>query len=229
MLLSKKIIIVSQDSKVSKFFPSECQMEIVSSINFLDTGIFGFAPDLIVVDSIYDVDILKIRKNENLSFVPVLILSDNLSMIKKFSDIVFCPRVMICSKFVLENDKIKKRIIQIIESKKSFLPPKTSSIAKKSLKFIEEHFGENLTRESIAKNVECNVDYLSRIFKKEMGLKLWDYVLEIRLAEAKILLERTGLNVQDISSKTGFNDLSYFDRAFKNRFSKSPKEIREEK
>ena len=86
MIASKKIVIVTQDSKIAKLFPSECQMEIVSSINFLDTMLYGFVPDLIVIDSVYDVDIQQIRKNENFTYVPFLVLSENLSLLTKFFD-----------------------------------------------------------------------------------------------------------------------------------------------
>ena len=227
MIASKKIVIVTQDSKIAKLFPSECQMEIVSSINFLDTMLYGFVPDLIVIDSVYDVDIQQIRKNENFTYVPFLVLSENLSLLTKFFDMLNLPRVMLCSSHVLENQKVKKRVIQILESRKSFLPPKTSAAVKNSLRFIGERFNENLTREIIAKNAGTCTDYLSRNIKKEMGLNLWDYVLAVRINEAKILLERTGLSVKEIASKTGFNDPSYFNRIFRREFGLAPGKIRE--
>ena len=95
MIASKKIVIVTQDSKIIRHFPSECQLEVVSSIKFLDTMIYGFIPDLIVVDSIYDFDVQQLRRNENFRFIPVLILSENLSLLTRFSDMLNLPRVMI--------------------------------------------------------------------------------------------------------------------------------------
>ena len=228
MIASKKIVIVTQDSKIIRHFPSECQLEVVSSIKFLDTMIYGFIPDLIVVDSIYDFDVQQLRRNENFRFIPVLILSENLSLLTRFSDMLNLPRVMICSLHLIENPEVKKRIRQILESRKSFLPPKTSSIVKLSLRFIEDRFAENITREMIAKNVGSCADYLSRVFKKEMGLNLWDYVMAVRVSEAKILLERTGLSVKEIAAKTGFRDPSYFNRVFRREFGLAPGSIRDD-
>ena len=224
--MSKKIAIVSQNSKVTEYFPMDCQIEIVSSIQFLDSVLYGFVPDLIVVDSIYDIDVLQIRKNKNFFDIPLLILSENLSFLTKFFDLLNFPRIMLCSTNFLENPKIKKRIEKILESKQSFLPPKTSALVKLSQRFIGERFGENLTREMISKNVKTSCDYLSRIFKTELGLNLWDYVLLVRLNEAKILLEHSGLSVKEISQKTGFHDPAYFNRMFHREFNISPGKIR---
>lgn len=226
MVASKKIVIITQDSKIARFFPQECQIEILSSVKFIDTMVYGFLPDLIVIDSVYDVDVLQIRSNENFVFIPVLLLSENVSLFTHFSEMLNLPRVMLCSSHVLGNENVRKRISRIIESRKSFLPPKTSMLVKQSLIFIGERFNEKLTRDAVAKNVGACPDYLSRIFKKEMGLNLWDYVLAIRLAEAKILLERTGLEIKEVASKTGFGDPGYFDRAFKNEFGVTPGSIR---
>ncbi|MBQ1662746.1 MAG: helix-turn-helix transcriptional regulator [Treponema sp.] len=226
MLASKKIVIVTQDSKIARHFPSDCQMEIVSSIKFLDTMLYGFVPDMIVVDSVYDVDVQQIRRNENFSYTPILILSENLSLLTHFSQMLNLPRLMLCSSHVIENQKVKKRITQILESRKSFLPPKSSASVKLSLRLIGERFNENLTRDLISKNVGTSSDYLSRVFKKEMGLNLWDYVLAVRTSEAKILLERTGLSIKDVAAKTGFTDPAYFTRVFHKEYGIAPTRIR---
>ena len=81
--------------------------------------------------------------------------------------------------------------------------------------YIETHFKEELTRESLASEVFMNPDYLSKLFKKNTGSSLMDYVTKVRIERAKELLERTVLPISEIAIETGYSNTAYFTKMFK--------------
>ncbi len=69
-----------------------------------------------------------------------------------------------------------------------------------------------------------NEKYMGRLFKKEMGITFHQYCLLLRLQKAEALLLRTSDKVIDIALECGFNNISYFNRAFKAQYGMSPSE-----
>ncbi len=101
-----------------------------------------------------------------------------------------------------------------------------SSFVQKAVRYIEQHLGEELSREDIANHVYLNSAYLSRLFKKETGQSLTDYILELRIAKVKPLLERTNLKISDIAQTVGYDNFSHFTKMFKKATGLTPFEYR---
>lgn len=101
-----------------------------------------------------------------------------------------------------------------------------SMSVEKTLKYIDANFTGKLEREEMAKNVYLNADYLSRIFRKEMGMSISDYIIMLRMDMAKDLLRNTNLSITQISEKCGYSNFSYFAKMFKKSFGLSPIEFR---
>lgn len=102
------------------------------------------------------------------------------------------------------------------------------SIAEEIKQYIHEHYGDDLTRNDLAEIVYLNPDYLARLFKRETGVSLGSYVIQVRIAAAKHLLETTNLSVYTIASKTGYSNYSYFSKLFKQEVGLSPNEYKKE-
>lgn len=83
-----------------------------------------------------------------------------------------------------------------------------------------------LSRKDIAKHVFLNEDYLSRLFKKEVGIPLSNYIMEERIKLAKDLLRRTDLSVSDVATSVGYSNFSHFTKIFKKQIGVNPKEFR---
>ena len=81
--------------------------------------------------------------------------------------------------------------------------------------YIADNLSMKIQREELAKMVYLNPDYLSKLFHKQVGMTLGEYILEKRLALAKQLLINTDLSIADISQRVGITDASYFIRTFK--------------
>jgi len=76
--------------------------------------------------------------------------------------------------------------------------------------------------------VHVSSGYLGRIFKKETGLALTDYIIKKRVAVAKQLLTKTSLSVTDVSARVGITYSSYFTKIFKEQVGMTPQEYRQQ-
>lgn len=87
-----------------------------------------------------------------------------------------------------------------------------------------EYFGKRLTDMSTITGK--STEHISRSFKKYLGITASEYQNEQRLIYAANLLINTNLSIIDICFESGFQNLSYFYRRFKKRFSESPQSFR---
>ncbi|WP_238948112.1 AraC family transcriptional regulator [Clostridium sp. YIM B02569] len=89
------------------------------------------------------------------------------------------------------------------------------------LTFIESHLSEDLSLDKISHHFSMDKSYLGRLFKKETGSTIYNYILLKRISLAKQLLSE-GKNVSETCSLSGFNDYSNFIRTFKKITGSSP-------
>ncbi|MCR5341984.1 MULTISPECIES: response regulator transcription factor [unclassified Butyrivibrio] len=94
------------------------------------------------------------------------------------------------------------------------------------LKYVDEHFREDISREQLSVMFFFDPDYITKIFKKETGMSYKNYVIEKRLSLAKELLTESDYPIHDISQYVGYDNYSYFTRLFKKSFGVTPIEFR---
>lgn len=94
-------------------------------------------------------------------------------------------------------------------------PKVYSSLAVKTVEYIETHYSEQLTVEEIANQLSVNRSHLSRVFRNHMDISIRDYLLGVRINRAAFLLSLTDEPVQTIADQVGFNSLVVFSRMFK--------------
>lgn len=92
--------------------------------------------------------------------------------------------------------------------------------------YIFEFHNRDLKLSQLAKLFFLNPDYLCRLFRKETGMSFSEYVNDIRISQAKSLLELTNDGIMDISLQIGFNNVTYFNYLFKKATGISPKQYR---
>ncbi|TAH67357.1 MAG: response regulator [Anaerolineaceae bacterium] len=93
-------------------------------------------------------------------------------------------------------------------------------------KYIRNHINEELTRKTLASKVYLSPDYLSHVFREKTGQSLSSFILSERIKKAKDLLLFSKMSIRDIAINTGFSNISYFSRQFKNQTGKTPQEFR---
>lgn len=95
-----------------------------------------------------------------------------------------------------------------------------------SIDYIHKHFKESIRLETLAKIEHYHPVYYSTWFKKKTGKSLKDYIAELRLQEARHLLNSTGLSMSGISEELGFENSSSFTRWFVKSEGISPQKYR---
>jgi AraC-like DNA-binding protein len=88
------------------------------------------------------------------------------------------------------------------------------------------HCHEELSVEALARAFATNRTTLQARFKKGTGMSVGQYVIQLRVQIAALLLRDTSLTVSEIMERTGFNDPSHFARMFRRHTSRSPSDFR---
>lgn len=96
------------------------------------------------------------------------------------------------------------------------------------LRYIQEHYDEKIGLSDLADKFDINNAYLSRIFKKETGVGLTDYINGIRVKEAQKLILETNKKMYEIAELTGFNNTQRFFSIFKKHVGQSPGDFRKQ-
>lgn len=92
---------------------------------------------------------------------------------------------------------------------------KYSKKIKNALQYIDKNLSIGFTLEDVAEHIRLHPNYLSTIFKKEVGLSFTDYVLSEKIQEAKMLLKHSNYTLSEISGILNFGSKSYFIKCFR--------------
>lgn len=92
--------------------------------------------------------------------------------------------------------------------------------------YIDSHYKETLSLEGLADQTFVNKNYLARLFKEMFGMSVGGYIQLVRIEKAKELLRFTDMGIEKIGYECDYNDLNYFNRAFKKVEGCSPSEFR---
>jgi two-component system, response regulator YesN len=98
--------------------------------------------------------------------------------------------------------------------------------AEYACRYVLAHFHENVNRDRMAEMVHLSPGYFSNLFRSEVGTSFSDYLIMVRIENAKAMLRRFELSVEAISKRCGFNSLAHFSRTFKDRCGLSPLKYR---
>ncbi len=92
--------------------------------------------------------------------------------------------------------------------------------------YIELHFRDNISLKTIANTFFMNPVYMGQLFKKTYGVYFKDFLLNLRLTEAKKLLRQTNKRVYEIAEEVGFGSADYFVTQFEKSEGITPSEYR---
>lgn len=102
----------------------------------------------------------------------------------------------------------------------------TKSQMEQIVQYIQNHIERDIRRTEIAEEFYLNPDYLSRLFKKEMGVQLKDFIVAEKMKVAQNLLRTTALPVSMVAAKVGYTNFSHFSQVYKKIIGRSPAEDR---
>ena len=115
----------------------------------------------------------------------------------------------ICTK--MENSK-EKEAVSVIDRAKAY---------------IEKNFRKDISLDDVSREVDISPYYFSKLFKQETGKNFIEHLTEIRLKNARELLQNSQLSIKEICAQLGYSDPNYFSRIFKKYEGVTPSEFRE--
>ena len=97
------------------------------------------------------------------------------------------------------------------------------SFVEKAVEYVQEHYGEqNLSVETICRNLGVSTAYFPTLFKKETGKTFINYLTDCRMEKAVELLLEQDEKTYIVAQKVGYADPNYFSYVFKRKFGVSP-------
>ena len=105
--------------------------------------------------------------------------------------------------------------------------PRTSGYVERCRDYVRKHYREKIYLNDVASALGLSPTYLSRLFKKETGGCLQDFVNEERVFRAANLLLYSELSLSEIANYIGFPNQSYFGKIFKQYKSMTPRAFRD--
>ncbi len=219
------ILVVDDDSQARQLYADVIAAHLGGStvlmaedgeqaIKLLDTHVPGLVIlDLLMphVDGFDVLDVLRTRPSTQR--VPVIILSGKVLTPDDVARLSH-PRVTFQAKELLSDGELAEALRRVWVGEE-VLPQPTSLVVKRAIAHLQQRHAEELTRQDIALAVGVSEDYLSRIFRQEIGLTPWEFLSRYRVYRAKMLLRASDAPILQIAGQVGFSDLSYFNRVFR--------------
>ncbi len=245
--LNKEIILLVEDnSDVRAYITDQLEKEynVFAAVNGED-GILNAQreiPDLIITDVMmpkmngYEFS-KKIRSDEKTSHIPIIMLTAKAGFNDKIEGLESGIDAYLIKPFSLK--ELRVRIRNLIDQRKQLRkqfsqstiikPSEVSAVSsdraflEKTLGIIEKHFDdENFNVEILARQTNMSMSQLNRKLNALIDQPGGKLINSVRLQRAADLLKNNAGNVTEICFKVGFNDQSYFARAFRKQFGCSP-------
>ena len=93
-------------------------------------------------------------------------------------------------------------------------------------RYLQEHLAEEISLSILAEEFHLSAQYISQLFKSEIGVGLLAYLTNIRMEQAKKLLLSTPLPIAEVSEQSGYGDYRVFTKVFKKSEGITPSQYR---
>ena len=93
-------------------------------------------------------------------------------------------------------------------------------------RYLQEHLNQEMSLAVLAEEFHLNPQYISQLFKNEIGVNFLTYLTNIRMENAKKLLLTTSLSIAQVSEQSGYADYRVFTKVFKKSEGITPSQYR---
>jgi len=97
-----------------------------------------------------------------------------------------------------------------------------SATVRLCMDYVSEHLHYKISLDELSQASGISKSYLSRLFKKETGYKISDYIIKSKIKEARDLLINSCFSCSEIANILGFSSQSYFTAKFKKYYNQTP-------
>ena len=144
------------------------------------------------------------------------------NMINKYLNI----NVVICASF-LRNDPVQVNIVYKSLCNRLIDKSKKTPVVIEVQKYINRNYNnEDLSISEIANSLGISQTYLTRLFKRELGMTFADYLTNVRIKNAIILMRDPSLKLYEIAKMIGYSTEHYFSNVFKKHVGISPEDYK---
>ncbi len=194
---------------------------------------------------IFDVEILKSRffdKSESKYIHPIL---NNGILFENFlpDHFVIANYVMGIFKEIQVQDKgyelaikayilnllvalLRGHVVRLLTNSEKEAKIKNNGRIRAAVQYIHTHYMEEINIDQIADAVYVSKFYLCKLFKKNLGLTVVDYINNVRMSEAKKILIESDEPISKVAISVGFADFNYFSRLYKKKWGETPSQTR---
>lgn len=123
-------------------------------------------------------------------------------------------------------EELTNRIVSLHEKLHEEEDSGNNKKLKMAVEYIEQNYAKDLNMAVVSNYISMNYSMLSFLFKQYTGTNFVNYLKDIRMREAKKLLEETDLKIIEVSSRVGYDNEKHFMKIFKSEFGVSPSEYR---
>ena len=239
--IAAKNVKISKNRKTTMF---EIELPItIGGISYIDSTSFNIAPNTVIC--------AKPNQKRHTKFpfkcmyIHMIVADENLSKIllqaqnyipttkyEKYKEIF--TKIIKHYNFLTQNEELILQslvleLIYLISTEKSpnvFNQKNrtTDNLIESTIDYIKNHLTENLTLETISKEMSLSPIYFHKTFKASTGKTLRDFIEEQRIKKSIHLLQTTNYSLTRIAYECGFSSQSYFSYVFKRRMNQTPRE-----
>lgn len=116
-----------------------------------------------------------------------------------------------------------KRFNSILKGEKYTAGRKYSEFVKYCIEYIYDNYKERIELKDMAIKCNISVQYLSKVFREEVGVNFVDFLNKFRIKKAKEMMQHNKMSIKEICFEVGYNDPNYFSRIFKKLTGKTPR------
>lgn len=117
---------------------------------------------------------------------------------------------------------IKELLVDCLSVIMPFRTAKSGDVVEQITTYLQAHYADEINLLSLSEQYHMNYIYLSRLFKKKTGQNFTEYLLAIRMNEAKKLLLQGTLHVKDVAELVGYSNPYYFTTSYQKFFHHCP-------
>ena len=245
----KNVIIIKEDMKIEdtnkNCYIKEFDMSLISIrerykvenqlLHYVSNGDIHKASKFIVKDLVLDINRFPdepVRNSKNFAITMNTLLrkaveENNIEpyVLDSISD-YFAKRIEKSNKITVVNSIFEEMIKEYCNLVNEYKTKGYSKLVSNAINYIKLNFKYEISLSSISDELFVHPTYLAKKFKLETNKTISEYINEVRVREAKILLKTTEFKIEDIAYYVGYNDKKYFSKVFKKIYNQSPSNYR---
>lgn len=194
---------------------------INQTISLFEQMIFPVEVEICLLDQALMKRLLEINPNRGLLFYDPSSYDNNSNLYKCIAVNSHIPYHV-----GVETDGIVRQLFSRFIAAASMVITTHDTRLIKVLRFIREHIDEKISVTQLASIASLTPDHFIRLFKLEIGVTPLDYINRKKIERAQLMLLINNQPVKDIAYSISFENVSYFNRLFKNLVGVTPSECR---